>query len=110
MAEDSNETEGLLERAAAGDSKSWSVLLDRHRHRLRRMVALRLDQRLQGRLDPSDVLQEVYLEAQHSLAKYFQERSLPYTWTSRNSTPTATFPELEGILLFFVLPQAKIVA
>ena len=34
----------------------------RHRERLRRMVRLRLDRRLQGRIDSSDVLQEAHLE------------------------------------------------
>ena len=35
----------------------------RYRDRLRRMVKLRLDRRLHGRVDPSDVLQEAYLDA-----------------------------------------------
>jgi RNA polymerase sigma-70 factor (ECF subfamily) len=44
--------------------------LAEHRVRLRRTVALRLDRRLQGRLDPSDVLQEAYLEAARRLPDY----------------------------------------
>ena len=38
-------------------------LFDRDRDRLRRMVHLRLDRRLKGRVDASDVLQEAYVEA-----------------------------------------------
>ena len=37
-------------------------LFARYRDRLRKMVKLRMDRRLQGRLDPSDVLQEAYLD------------------------------------------------
>ena len=47
----------------------------RARARLRRMVALRLDRRLQGRVDPSDVIQEAYLEAARRLPEYLANRS-----------------------------------
>jgi tetratricopeptide (TPR) repeat protein len=45
MAEDSHETERLLQRVAAGHDQDWA-LLARHQERLRRMVALRLDRNL----------------------------------------------------------------
>ena len=45
-------------------------LFMRHRERLCRMVGLRLDQRLQGRVDPSDVIQETYLEAFERIDEY----------------------------------------
>jgi RNA polymerase sigma-70 factor (ECF subfamily) len=78
-AENASEIDRLLRRAADGDQASWGELLTRHRERLRRMVAFRLDQRLQGRIDPSDVLQEVYLEASQHLAEYLrQEPALPF--------------------------------
>jgi hypothetical protein len=41
---------------------SINELFGRYRDRLRAMVRLRLNRRLQGRVDPSDVLQEAYLE------------------------------------------------
>jgi DNA-directed RNA polymerase specialized sigma24 family protein len=53
----------LLARAAARDSEGWHALFERNRERLRRMVALRMDQRLQGRFEPSDVIQEAHIEA-----------------------------------------------
>jgi RNA polymerase sigma-70 factor (ECF subfamily) len=53
-------------------------LFFRHRDRLRRMVQLRMDRRLQGRLDPSDVLQESYLEFARCLAQYLQNPELPF--------------------------------
>ena len=47
-----DDSEQLLAKAAADDQQAWGTLLARHRDRLRAMVALRLDPRLQGRLDP----------------------------------------------------------
>ena len=44
----------------------------------RRMVALRLDRRLQGRIDPSDVIQDTYLEASTRLAEYLRNPSMPF--------------------------------
>jgi RNA polymerase sigma-70 factor (ECF subfamily) len=71
----------LLHQAAAGDERSWSELLDSYRQRLRRMVALRMDRRLQKRVDPSDVIQEAYLEASARLKEYVQNPSMPfYLW------------------------------
>ena len=48
----------LVQRAAGGDSAAAGEALVRHRARLRRMVEARLDRRVRGRVDPSDVLQE----------------------------------------------------
>src|SRR5437588_1405522 len=78
MAGDSSETDRLLECVAQGDQQEWAALLARHQERLRRMVALRLDHRLQGRIDPSDVLQEVYLQAAVHLAEYLRKPTLPF--------------------------------
>jgi RNA polymerase sigma-70 factor (ECF subfamily) len=78
MADNSSETDCLLRRAGEGDEASWGALLTRHADRLRRMVALRMDQRLQGRIDPSDVIQESYLEASKRLADYLREPALPF--------------------------------
>jgi RNA polymerase sigma-70 factor (ECF subfamily) len=68
----------LVQRAGQGDQQAWSELLARDHERLRRMVALRLDQRLQGRVDPEDVLQEAYLEAATHLAEYLEQPELPF--------------------------------
>jgi hypothetical protein len=56
MAESGGESGELLERARQGDRKAIDDLLDCHRTRLRRRVALRMDRRLQGRIDPSDII------------------------------------------------------
>src|SRR5262249_37323619 len=73
-----DDTEHLLAKAAAGDQEAWGTLLARHRDRLRAMIALRLDPRLQGRLDPSDVLQEAFLTASLQLKDYAGERAIPF--------------------------------
>src|ERR1700724_1902169 len=78
MTDEDQDTDQLLRRAAAGDQEGWGILLDRYRGRLRRMVALRLDQRLQGRIDPSDVIQETYLEASARLGEYLRQSSMPF--------------------------------
>ena len=66
MTEDPQERE-LMRLAAAGDDAAVQALFARYRDRLRRMVRLRLDPRVQGRVDPSDVIQEAYLETCKSL-------------------------------------------
>jgi RNA polymerase sigma-70 factor (ECF subfamily) len=81
MRQDPNDSEGLLRRAAAGDRDALPALWERHRARLRRMVRLRLDRRLQGRVDPSDVLQEAYLDLAARLPDYARDRPMPpYLW------------------------------
>jgi RNA polymerase sigma-70 factor, ECF subfamily len=57
-----SETDHLLERLRAGDRGALAELFERHRDRLRRMVELRMDARLQGRIDASDVLQDGFLD------------------------------------------------
>src|SRR5262249_7981412 len=54
--------EVLLERIRGGDQQALAEMYTRCRERLRRMVRLRLDRRLQGRVDASDILQEAYLD------------------------------------------------
>jgi RNA polymerase sigma-70 factor (ECF subfamily) len=76
--EDSKLIRGYVERAASGDNDSWRELVKRHHGRLRRMVELRLDPRLHGRVDPSDVLQEAYLDASGRLAEFLQHDEVPF--------------------------------
>jgi RNA polymerase sigma-70 factor, ECF subfamily len=78
MTGEASETAGLLQRAAQGDQAAWGALLVRSRDRLRRMVALRLDRRLQGRVDPSDIIQEAYIDASARLAEYARQPDMPF--------------------------------
>jgi RNA polymerase sigma-70 factor (ECF subfamily) len=79
--DDADETARLLQQAAAGDQALWGQLLERHRDRLRRLVALRMDRRLRGRVDASDVIQEAYLDAWRRLADYARAPDMPlFLW------------------------------
>ncbi len=68
----------LVRRAAQGESACLQELFTRYRPRLRRMVKLRLDPRVQGRVDPSDVIQEAYLEICQKLADYLRDPQWPF--------------------------------
>ena len=80
MTNTANESEmtRLIERAVGGDQQAWGQLLSRHRDRLRRMVALRIDRRLRGRVDASDVIQEASLEAARRLPEYLKNPTMPF--------------------------------
>jgi RNA polymerase sigma-70 factor (ECF subfamily) len=78
MRGNSEETLQLLRRATQGDDRALGDLLARHRDRLRLMVRLRLDRRLQGRIDPSDVIQEAYLEAAERFGDYARDQPMPF--------------------------------
>jgi RNA polymerase sigma-70 factor (ECF subfamily) len=77
----SSESVDLIERARAGDRAALDALLGRHRDRLRRMVEIRLDTRLQARLDASDVVQDAYVEVAQRLDEYLRDPKLPlFLW------------------------------
>lgn len=81
MTAESPEIEELLRRASQGERSACGQLLERHRQRLRRMIAVRLDRRVAGRADASDVLQEALTAAAQQLPDYFRHRPLPfYPW------------------------------
>jgi RNA polymerase sigma-70 factor (ECF subfamily) len=81
MADNSADTARLLEQVHAGDRAALNELFARHRPRLRRMVELRLDRRLQARIDASDVIQEAYVEAITRLDDYLRQPSYPlFLW------------------------------
>ena len=68
----------LVRRAGAGDSQALNMLFACYRDRLRWMVRLRLNRRLQGRVDPSDVIQEAYLEISKKLPEYLRDPQMPF--------------------------------
>jgi RNA polymerase sigma-70 factor (ECF subfamily) len=75
---DLNEIPELVRRAGDGDAQALGTLFAENRERLRRVVQLRLDRRLRGRLDASDVLQEAYLEVSRCLPNYLRNPELPF--------------------------------
>jgi len=75
---DPPETQELLEQARQGEPAAVDRLLARHREPLRRIIGLRLDRGLAARVDASDVVQEVMLEASRRLKDYLREPCMPF--------------------------------
>lgn len=73
-----DQTETLLGAAREGDSEAVNALLDKHRKAVRRMVELRLDRKVQRRVDVSDVVQDVMIEASGRLDKYLADPSMAF--------------------------------
>src|SRR3954462_1646986 len=71
----------FLRRAKAGDQQALAALFGRYRDRLRKMVGLRLDRRMAGRIDTSDVLQDAYLDPARRFPEYAASPTVPfYVW------------------------------
>src|SRR3954447_7723391 len=75
---DADETRDLLARAKTGDAAAVDDLLTRHREPLRRAVDLRLDPALARRVDASDIVQDVLLEANKRLQEYLKNPAMPF--------------------------------
>lgn len=71
-------TAELLVGAKNGDGDAVNQLLDRHRDALRRIVQLRLDAKIQRRIDVSDVVQDVLVEANRRLQDYLGNPAMPF--------------------------------
>ncbi len=78
MPTDPRTDDELLDAARAGDEAALAALVERHRGRLERMVRLRMDRRLQGRVDPADVVQEAYLALRVKFPQYLADPRLPF--------------------------------
>jgi RNA polymerase sigma-70 factor (ECF subfamily) len=71
-------TAELLGHVREGEPVAVEQLMDRHRNSLRRMIQLRLDQRLLQRMDVSDVVQDVLMEANRRLSDYLANPGMPF--------------------------------
>jgi RNA polymerase sigma-70 factor (ECF subfamily) len=81
MASEPSDVRELERRVEAGDESALMELFMCQRDRLRRMVQLRLDRRLKGRIDPSDVLQEATIEIARRAREYLAKPALPpFLW------------------------------
>ena len=78
MSDDSASMNALVDRLKAGDQTALAELLEAYRAMLRRMIELRLDPRLAGRLSASDVLQEVYLDAAQRVRHFQAKPEMPF--------------------------------
>jgi RNA polymerase sigma-70 factor (ECF subfamily) len=78
MPDEDRKNQELLERALGGNCGALAELFENYRGRLEQMVRLRLDRRLQGRLDPADVLQEAYLDVARRFPEYAADPAVPF--------------------------------
>ncbi len=76
--QDTPSVEVLLERIRNHDAKAVAEIFAHYQDRLKRMVRLRLDRRLQGRVDPSDVLQEAFLDVAQRAFEYANKPEMPF--------------------------------
>lgn len=74
----SQETLDLLDQARRGEARAVDELLARHRESVRRMIDLRLDPAIVQRVDASDVVQDVLLEASRRLKDFLQKPAMPF--------------------------------
>ncbi len=81
MADSSADIETLSELVSSNDRLGIEELLMKHQPRLRRVVAARLDPRLAPRVDPSDVVQDAFVEAVQRIPDYLRDPAIPlYPW------------------------------
>jgi len=74
----------LLERIAGGDPSAANVLLERYRPRVRWLVEVRIDDRVRGRFDASDVVQVAFTRARVRLKDFAANPQIPfYPWLRR---------------------------
>jgi RNA polymerase sigma-70 factor (ECF subfamily) len=70
--------DGLMNRLRQGDQQALAELFAVYQDPLRRMVELRLDHRLGGRVSPSDVVQDAYLDALQRLPHFLDKPDMPF--------------------------------
>ena len=75
-----NDIDNLIQLATNGDENALANLFDRYRSQLRGMIAFRMDSRLQGRVDPSDVLQEAYIDLAKKLPEFEKKGMSFFVW------------------------------
>jgi len=73
-----DKTMELLEAARQGNDDAVNQLIDRHRNALRHLVRMRLDRKIQRRVDVSDVVQDVLIEANRRLKTYLENPAMPF--------------------------------
>lgn len=75
---ESEKTQELLQGARQGDDDAVNELMEQHRGALNHLVRLRLDQKLQQRVDVSDIVQDVLIEASRRLATYLEDPKMGF--------------------------------
>ena len=71
----------LVQRLRQGDQAALAELFELNRDRLLRMVSIRMDRRLNGRVDETDVLQEAFLTLSQKIDNFADYPDMsPYVW------------------------------
>ena len=73
-----DQTLELLRQAGQGNVAAVNQLMDRHRDALRQVIRMRLDQKIQRRIDVSDIVQEVLVEANRRLLDYIENPPMTF--------------------------------
>jgi RNA polymerase sigma-70 factor (ECF subfamily) len=68
----------LLDRVRDGDADAVNRLLERHRAAIRRMIDSRMDRVIERRVDASDIVQDVMIEANRRLSDYLANPTMPF--------------------------------
>jgi RNA polymerase sigma-70 factor (ECF subfamily) len=83
---DSSETDRLLDRLDRGDKSVLEKLLAHHRDYVKRLVELRMEGALRGRVDPSDVVQETQIMVMNRIDDYLRRRPMSFRIWLRRET------------------------
>lgn len=73
-----DQTQQILADVKQGDADAVNRLMDRHRDSIRRMIQMRLDNKIQRRVDVSDVVQDVLVEANRRLQTYLENPQMSF--------------------------------
>ena len=68
----------LLDQVRGGDADAINRLLERHRTAIRRMIDHRMDRVIERRVDASDIVQDVMIEANRRLGDYLANPTMPF--------------------------------
>ena len=71
-------TQELIANVKHGDSDAVNRLLQRHREAIKRLIDLRMDHKLKQRVDASDIIQDVLVEANRRMEDYVQAEPMPF--------------------------------
>lgn len=81
ISESDPEVEALVEKTRLGDQTALAELFEVYRKRLTRMVVMRIDKRLKGRVDEHDVLQEAFLDLSNRISSFANYPDMSaYVW------------------------------
>ena len=74
----------LMQKAQNGDLEALAQVFEINRERLKRMIRMRMSERVRPRVAASDVLQEAYVDLAQQLGNYAKDPKLPFfLWMRR---------------------------